>query len=512
MRLLAVLIPSVCVWADDARLTPADREGEVQWLSSLGLKVPQGGPLLERPFDEPFTFRSLLVPTAWWREPFPREVAADALRQDLPLLRVVMEKAYGGWRSAEGRGWDWNRWFTDWDRELAARGDAKLPATDALAAIGRLMDFQLDNHSGPVGPVRFGSGSATAVLASDPAGTCTEMRTAEDRHFPINAKDPAQLPKKSKVIEGAEIRERSGYYISYPARRGKVSSIQCGGNWIAARTIDDTSRDRAIADLAQRPAGEPSYRTVSEPVGYLRLPDFSKENGEKLRALLPTLPKTAGQEKLLIVDLRGNGGGDAPLEALGRWLDIAAVRPAFKFERRQPKSCLYEALRWGYTQVTTQALKPPISASLRANLQHSLDGLFDRSPEGCPVKIEEEHSTWNYRQHVFPAAAPKSKPRLLVLVDNGCGSDCEYLAYVLAASPGSVIAGQNTYGVGQFIQPGYFILPYSRVKMRIALGMSDNYGDGRSFDGYGLDVDVVLDEEARSAAGILKLAEKESGL
>jgi hypothetical protein len=335
----------------------------------------------------------------------------------------------------------------------------------------------------------------------------------EDHTFQINAKDPAQLPKKSKVIDGAEMRERSGYYFSYPARRGNASAIQCGGQWIAARTIDDAHRGQAIADLAQKPAGEPSYRAVSETIAYLRLPDFSKENGEKLRALLPTLPETAGHEKLLIVDLRGNGGGDAPVEELGRWLDIAAVRPAFKFGRRQPKSCLYDALRWGYTQVTTQGLKPPISAALRADLQRQLDGLFERSPEGCPVKIEEEHAAWNYRQHVFPAAAPKSKPRLLVLIDNGCGSDCEYLAYVLAASPGSIIAGQNTYGVGQFIQPGYFILPRSRVKMRIALGMSDSYGDGRSFDGYGLDVDLVLaDEASRTAAGILKLAEREGGL
>jgi C-terminal processing protease CtpA/Prc len=223
---------------------------------------------------------------------------------------------------------------------------------------------------------------------------------------------------------------------------------------------------------------------------------------------LPTLPKTAGHEQVLIVDLRGNDGGDAPVEAMARWLDLASVRPAFKFERRQPKSCLYDALRWGYTQVTIQNLKPPISDALRGNLQRSLDGLFAKSPEGCPMRMEVERSDWNYRKHRYPTDPVRGRPRLLVLVDEGCGSDCEYMAYVLAANPGSVIAGQNTYGVGQFIQPGYFILPNSRVKFRIALGMSDDYGDGRSFDGYGLDVDVVLDAEARSAASILTLAKR----
>ena len=45
------------------------------------------------------------------------------------------------------------------------------------------------------------------------------------------------------------------------------------------------------------------------------------------------------------------------------------------------------------------------------------------------------------------------------------------------------------------------------MQFRIALGMSDFYGDGRSVDGYGLDVDVVLpSEEAQGGPAILRLA------
>ena len=475
----------------------------MEWLSSLGLKVREGGPLLDRPFDPPFTNRSLLVPTAWWREAPLRDVAADALRLDLPLLRTVMQKAYGGWSSAEKRGWDWAGWFADWDRDLAAKGSARLSVREALAAVGKLMDFQLDNHTGPAGASLFGSGSRTAVIESTPRGACTEMETAEGQRFALDPKDPAQAPKPARMGDS------QGYYFAYPARRGTASAILCGGTWSAVRvTWQNARRQQLMADLAERPVGEPSYRKVSNTIAYLRLPTFSKQNGELLRKLLPTLPASAGHEKLLIVDLRGNGGGDAPMGSLARWLDPVALRPAIKFNRRQPKSCLYDALRWGYTQITSQGLQPPISDQLRGIMQRQLDGLFSLSPEGCPARIEEERSTWDYSQHRFPASPKGTKPRLLLLVDNGCGSDCEYVAYVLAASPGSVIAGENTYGVGQFIQPGYLILPHSRLRFRIAMGMSDDYGDGRSFDGYGLDVDIVLDsEEAQSAAAILRLAE-----
>ena len=79
----------------------------------------------------------------------------------------------------------------------------------------------------------------------------------------------------------------------------------------------------------------------------------------------------------------------------------------------------------------------------------------------------------------------------------------------LSAIPGAVFAGQNTYGVVQFIQPGYFVLPNTKHVFRVALGTSDPYGDQRSFDGYGFDVDLLLTtRESQTPAAILQLAER----
>jgi Peptidase family S41 len=204
------------------------------------------------------------------------------------------------------------------------------------------------------------------------------------------------------------------------------------------------------------------------------------------------------------VDLRGNGGGDAPLEEMSRWLDAGIVKTAQNPTRRLGQSCLYAALRWGYTEVSTAGIQPPISELLRQRLQQEVDGLMQPSPEGCPVVFEEHKSEWNYRRHKLPA-----KARVLVLVDNRCASDCELMVYAFAAAPGTVIAGVNTYGMAQYIQPGYFLLPHSRLPFRIALGISDLYGDGRSVDGYGLDVDVLLPGELdQSAERITRLAKE----
>jgi hypothetical protein len=58
------------------------------------------------------------------------------------------------------------------------------------------------------------------------------------------------------------------------------------------------------------------------------------------------------------------------------------------------------------------------------------------------------------------------------------------------------------------IQPGYSVLPHTGLRYRIALGRSDPYGDNRSVDGYGLDVDVVLPEvDTLSRAQMRELAQ-----
>jgi hypothetical protein len=78
----------------------------------------------------------------------------------------------------------------------------------------------------------------------------------------------------------------------------------------------------------------------------------------------------------------------------------------------------------------------------------------------------------------------------MVLVNNGVG-----------------IVGSNSFGVAQYIQPGYSVLPHTRLPFRIALGTSDGYGDNRSFDGYGFDVDILLTTQADQAPeNILALA------
>lgn len=485
---LLYLLVSIPLGASDVRIPAEDWTRNHEWLTQLGVKPP-GSPLgLDQPWNPPYTKRSLVVPAHWLHRGAPETVDAELLRKDLVVLEQVMANTYSGWATAENLGWDWRKFFDQARSELAGKGT--LPGKTAFGFWAKLMDFQLDNHSGPVPGYGMGFSSRTATLRSVPKGPCTRVRTASGAVVALNPRDAAQQPKQTLDVNLERI-----HYIAYPGRE-ELQAVECAGEWIELElSWRAMAKDRIqdVLGLSQAAEDGPAFRRIDADIAYLRLPTFSKANNEKLMQLEKSIQ--ARGEKILIVDLRRNGGGDNRLNAIENWVRV----PRVNAWNRLSDSCLYPALRWGYAVTSSAGLKPPVSNSLRRSLEWSAGELFKKSPEGCPSKFVENQATWQYVSRE-PWAKPKGKTRILALVDNGCGSDCEYAVLLLSAIPGTVIAGQNTFGVVQFTQPGYFVLPNTRHVFRIALGNSDPYGDRRSFDGYGFDVDIFLNtREAQQA-------------
>jgi hypothetical protein len=503
-KCLWFLLLPLLLLATEPKIPPTEQEEEVRWLASLGLKAPAQPWPLENPFTAPFTRRSLVVPTAWYRNR-PQTLRADLFRADVQLLRRVMETAYAGWDIAKTHGWNWDQFFDDWDVALAESGTRDLSLNDAFAPWRKFMQVQLDNHSGPTVGNFATVGHAfswTALLAKEPEGVCNEVRNAKEATFPIDTRDPAQQPKKAEDRTGKAVQ-----YIVTPHSKGPVKAVHCGTEWIRAEAAwmpEEEGRYAHIRAMAGTEKDVPVFRSISPRIGYIRYPSFSKPAVELTIQMERTLWARVHSEEILIVDLRGNGGGDMRIEALLGWSKFGDAEG----KTRLGASCLYPALRWGYSQISALGLTPPISDSRVKSLQAGLDALTRQDAPGCPAKYVEKPATWNYVEHHYPSALG-GKTRLLALVDDFCGSDCEGAVEAIAAVPGSVVAGVNTFGVAQYIQPGYFVLPNTRLPFRIALGTADHYGDGRSFDGYGFDVDIVLpSKDDQSPENIVKLAER----
>ncbi len=478
-----------------------ERAAESALIQSFGIKAI---PLPEHPYRLPFSSRSLIVPQAYLREVIGEKkstVPADLLRQDLPLLRAVMAKNYAGWRLAAARGWNWEQWFENWDHLLSRHQGENLSLTDALQPIAELEEFLPDNYSGPIADIYFGSGSRSATLRSAPNGACTAMRMRSAKIFPMDSKDRGQQPRQALLSDFTT----QVWYLSYPSRRGDIAAVQCGRRWIEAIPVYDPRgprRERNILELSQTMRDGPSYRALTPRISYLRVPTGDKLNERRMDRLMAALSQSPPREDVLIWDLRSHGGGEPYWSALNRWLDPEKVEK-FALPRAVRRSCLTAALQWNAAWFRQSGLKPPIPNEQEVRLQELAVAVARPGPAGCPDTLEVEKSNWNYSQRTLPTQA-----RFLVLVDNRCGSDCEKIVNLLASEPRTVVAGVNTYGACQYELPGYFVLPNSRLAFRTALAATNVYGDNRSVDGYGLNVDVLLRTmEDQSAAGIRKLAE-----
>lgn len=511
----------------DTSMTVAakDRTAADAWWKHLGITPPKGGFVLEHPWSKPWSGRSLVVPAAWFGQAYdrawqhtkshtPLPVNAAALRADLPVLRMALEKNYSGWEPAAKRGWNWDGWFKHWDAMLAGYGDKTIPDDKAFAPWFAYEQFQIDGHSGPEVPTRFGQNihSRSALLASRPRGSCTRLETTNGKWHALDPKDSAQQPHAVEQWNGEALQPAA--YVVYPSSFGIAKGAVCAGQTIAATPFwspySGSSRQPLAQSVAAFSGGKKGlvvYNTVAPGIGYLRLAAFSDAGDEALTKLLPTLPASAGREKLLIVDLRGNDGGNAPLEQLSRWIPVKQIdgQPTQIGKR----SCLYPGLWFNLGQVLALGVKPPVTANFRRIMTAYASGLDAQSSASCPVNFDTTQSKWHYTEHHFVRDWQGKRPRLLVLVDNRCGSDCEYMTWMLAQLPGTVVAGGNTFGLIGFTQPGFLLLPHTRIAFQLATSRTDDYGDGRSENGYGLDVDVALPTQADwSTRSILTLAER----
>ena len=500
--LLASIFALLMLGATSASLVTVPRsqidETNAHW-TSLGVRLPPGGIVLANPYTPPYSNHSFVVPWSWY-EPYydalhahkPYLLEASALRQDLPTLRFLMQKAYAGYGTAAGRGWNWDAWFRRWDAQLKSDGGAKLSLRQAFAPWGDLERFQLDNHSGVPGLMDFVSGSMSAVLAAKPAASCTSLETSTGR-YKLDPQDKGQQPHAVQAWNGSAF--SPGWYVSYPKRNGIARSLQCGAQYVALAPV---ASDEA-------PPQAPSYSMLADGIAYIRMPTFNDANNNALSAVL-SKQSGLGKERVVIFDLRGNEGGNAPSDLLNTWFAESAIENAGTMTQIGTQSCFRTALFFGLQQQLAHGLKPPANPAVTQFLQAVVDALGGSSD--CSVVPHDQRSDGSLADHVFSAAPSQpGQTRIIALVDNGCGSDCEYMASILARLPDTVIAGTSTYGVMGFTQPGYFVLPHTRVPFRLALSRTDAYGDGRSVDGYGMTVDVLLaTPQSESRESLLALA------
>ena len=164
------------------------------------------------------------------------------------------------------------------------------------------------------------------------------------------------------------------------------------------------------------------------------------------------------QDRNLIIDLRGNGGGDDGFaHELAKVLFTAdeALPRTTKNDLLSPLAnigfCLSLAISYGPEMGGAKEQCNQIRASV-SNLPFRQ--LLPRTHHITVDSIEGER----------PASY---KSKIYLITDQTCASSCETIVEKLSAHPKVITIGQRTYGALHYSNPGIFVLPHSETLIRL---------------------------------------------
>jgi len=454
---------------------PEVRAREDALVRSFGLTPPDGGvlpPAASVPGADP---RWLVVPSRWHGDKPPLTVDAAALRADLPVLLAALEQGYAGYERATKRGWRWGLWLKEWDTTLEVRR-GQLPLEDAFSILEQVREFQPDGLTGVVGaPNRWRS--LTASLEKAPKGTCADLETVNGGFSALVRGDAANQPRAVELLEDKGQKLEHGWMIVAPEPLGPLKKVNCsGGSPEAFSAWNPAPAARLALVKALGGTDGPGFKELEPRVWWLRPGPAAAD--------LSKLPPDA----VLLVDLRQLGAPPpAPDPALLAALGAPPELPLPTFTRRM--SCAAAGLRFGVMQAAELNGWP-------RNMASSQPLLAALQPGTCTDSVEKAGGPLPKGGRKKPSFKPRRGRRAVVLVDNGCEGTCEWLAFQLSQLPDAVLAGTATAGRDEYAEPGRLVLPRSRVPFQIALTRREFFPDGRSFDGYGLPPDVLIEDEA----------------
>jgi len=197
------------------------------------------------------------------------------------------------------------------------------------------------------------------------------------------------------------------------------------------------------------------------------------------------------KSKNIVVDLRGNGGGDS---SKGLFLARSLLNSSIKHNRRK-------IIRKNSPEAWVIFRNGILRNKIWEEFQGRSVVYLNKHLNEIDLKIVE--AVKNKEQFIvttFPKLNTKElkfKGNIYVLIDKGCGSSCEHTLEALKFHPNTKTVGQNTSDQIHFGQMGIIRLPKSGIYIRLATQYFELFEEG-NFEkkGYSPDIQVPVDHDA----------------
>jgi hypothetical protein len=258
------------------------------------------------------------------------------------------------------------------------------------------------------------------------------------------------------------------------ALRGYLAAWRKGH--LAVRAVTPVASSNSVT-----PSRVPSIKKLSPSTALITIPSFDNRYRAPLAAVLKQHHAALAARRNWIIDVRGNGGGsDSTYQALLAWL--------------LPNGWVEVSAQWLVTTENIEAhqracaLFSPGDAECTKFMDEAVRRMQGASA-GTFVEQEDGHG-WSL-QHA-ETVEPRRPQRVVVLIDDLCGSSCEQFVLTVRQSFSVKLMGRsNTMGVLDYSNMRPRDLPSGQRRLLYATSRSNRL-PGFPIDGIGIAPDIYL--------------------
>ena len=382
-------------------------------------------------------YDDLLLDASVCATPSPERVDVAGMRIDIAVVERVLRRGYAGFDALAERGLNWARIFDGMRSGLSDMSTEQFQGHlyQHLKAAG-------DNHLALYRTRSDGSQDRSATGGHQDAYAVEGRATGCGDLRPF-VSDPPGVQWIPIVFN-------------------KPEGVECSGQRRATRRL-------GVARWSSR--GVPAFESIEAPVPYLRLRSLNGARHTELSTFVATANRTRSAPAS-IVDLRGNPGGtDGPV------IDW--------FELLTSQQLSYGAIVRLQSEVTLQGTVNEYVCTL-ANLNADDSGgreIEQRLASARRALADAKAAAHDPRKldkkalQLQGVETTAYKGRLIVLVDHRCGSACESVVRLARQLPGTIVAGENTAGSGEFGEVLRYRLPRSGLWMDVGSKRFTSHGN-----------------------------------
>jgi C-terminal processing protease CtpA/Prc len=220
----------------------------------------------------------------------------------------------------------------------------------------------------------------------------------------------------------------------------------------------------------------------NKPILLITISSFPSQSSPKWNGFLDSVQTHISKVSSIIIDLRGNGGGDDSIGfELAKLLTTngkitTPYGPQYKITTKEGL-----ITRWNYFKLSEHLSESEEEKSFFKNyIVNEKSKYFNNSRDYVIVNENQKK--------IQKSAAVKP---IYILQDRACGSSCEStIDFFEFISPVTRI-GENTAGSVHFTNLGFFLLPHSKIQVNVS-STFNTYLDNRFIEAVGISPDLEV--------------------